>query len=318
MANTLNSIRVVAPSRSLSIVDERQIARAKQRLGALGFRVSLGRSVYNSNWLDVVPLSERQSDFQEAIEDTSVDIVMSAIGGCSSAELIPFISTLSINACNKVFVGMSDVTSLLNFISLKLGVRAICGPHFSSFGAYFRQPYLEQMFVEALQVGHDGPIPYPQVVGNENWHVEQELWATEKNSGPLVVIPGCVEGPVVGGNLPTLVGRLGKLCSEIPSVILLVEIHSGYNYLDFIKWLHSIIFELGKPRISALCLGKLPWEWRSSKDHIDHLFAELRGAYEFPTVIECDFGHNMPFFSFEIGSKFILNTEKEPMFFRGR
>jgi len=65
------------------------------------------------------------------MQDTAVDFIWSVRGGEGTADILPFLTNEASDGftCDKVFVGSSDFTALLNFVSVKFNGRSIHGPN---------------------------------------------------------------------------------------------------------------------------------------------------------------------------------------------
>jgi muramoyltetrapeptide carboxypeptidase len=83
-------IRVVAPSRSLSIIGRDVRAIAEERLAALGLRVSFGYNAEAIDEFDSSPIANRVADLHNAFTDPDVKAVITVIGGHNSNQLLPY------------------------------------------------------------------------------------------------------------------------------------------------------------------------------------------------------------------------------------
>lgn len=107
-------IRVIAPSRSASILSKEGISQAKKRLESLGFTVSFGQHVFECDIHSSSSIEHRLSDLHEAFKDDEVDGILTAIGGFNCNELLPYIDYDLIRQHPKVLCGYSDITALAN------------------------------------------------------------------------------------------------------------------------------------------------------------------------------------------------------------
>ena len=76
-----DEIRVVAPARSASDIDERVLDRAKAALESLGLRVSFSKNAFSRNQRGCPTDDEKVEDLHEAFVDSNVKCVLAAIGG---------------------------------------------------------------------------------------------------------------------------------------------------------------------------------------------------------------------------------------------
>lgn len=292
-------IRVIAPSRSLSIIEPAQIARAHQRLEALGFQVTFGRSAMRVDSLDEAELGLRVEDFERALDDREVDLIMSAIGGYSSAELLPHIDYQRVARARKTLVGFSDVGVLLNNIAIESDIVTICGPHFSSFGNNKTLEYTETCFLNALRPAARYRIPVASAWGDESWPFD-DSWKSQLNSGPVCIRNGEARGVAVGGNVAALVGNMPKTYSS-NEIIMFLEIHDAHTFRDFVRWSRAILSGLPSNSICAILCGKFPAHWTFAKAEREYLESSLIRYTNGPIIFNLDFGHNVPFFSYPLG-----------------
>lgn len=152
-----SNIRVVAPSRSGSVLSDDVVLGAKKALETLGFSVS-----FSSNWLssraplETESIDERVADIHAAFLDESVDGVLTAIGGYNANQILLKLDYELIAKHPKIFCGFSDITLLLNAIYAKTGMMAYLGPHSSSWGMQLGFEYGRDMFLQAT----NNSLPY--------------------------------------------------------------------------------------------------------------------------------------------------------------
>lgn len=76
----------------------------------------------------------RIKDLHEAFLDNNVKMILTAIGGYNSNQLLRYIDYDIIKNNPQIICGFSDITALLNAIYTKSGLVTYSGPHFSNFG----------------------------------------------------------------------------------------------------------------------------------------------------------------------------------------
>lgn len=127
-------IRVIAPSRSLSLLGKETIEVANTRLKNMGFQISFGKYVYESDMFSSTTIEHRFEDLHNAFLDQTVDGILTVIGGFNSNQLLRYIDWEIIKNNPKIFCGYSDITVLNNSIYAMTGLVTYSGPHYSSFG----------------------------------------------------------------------------------------------------------------------------------------------------------------------------------------
>jgi len=114
-----DEIRVIAPSRSMSMIGEECKKIATERLESLGLKVTFGKYVNEADedYL-VAPAKHRAEDLNEAFADKNVKAILTVIGGFNSNQILDCIDYEMIKQNPKIFCGFSDITVLSNAIYL--------------------------------------------------------------------------------------------------------------------------------------------------------------------------------------------------------
>ena len=127
-------IRVIAPSRSASILTKELIDYSKARLEKFGFKVSFGKNIYESDDFHSSSVVSRIADLHDAYRDKDIDAILTVIGGYNSNQIIDEIDYKLIENNPKILCGFSDITTLSNAIYAQTKLVTYSGPHFSSWG----------------------------------------------------------------------------------------------------------------------------------------------------------------------------------------
>lgn len=118
-------IGVVAPS---GPPDEKDLAMGVQRLERLGFKVRLGDHV-SKRWRHLSAEDrQRAEDLHRFFLDPAIQAVVCIRGGSGASRLIPYLDSRIIRANPKIFVGSSDVTTLLLYLTQTCGIVSFHGP----------------------------------------------------------------------------------------------------------------------------------------------------------------------------------------------
>ena len=129
-----DEVRIVAPARSASDIDERVLDRAKVVLESLGLKVTFSKNAFSRNQRGCPADDEKVEDLQEAFMDENVKCVLAAIGGFNSNQLLGKINWQIITDNPKIFGGFSDITVLNHAILAKTGLVTYVMPNFYCFG----------------------------------------------------------------------------------------------------------------------------------------------------------------------------------------
>jgi muramoyltetrapeptide carboxypeptidase len=182
-----DTIAIIAPAGPIEHRDDFQ--RGVAMLERMGFRVRWDDRIFHSVRYLAGADEERAAEFMRAIEDPSVDALLSLRGGYGCSRLIPLIRPQRIRDLCKIFMGFSDLTTLHLYLRRRLGWVTFHGPMASS-------PFLGNMDSAQLQ------------------HL-LSLW-TDPSFLPVfsfpqfqTLVPGSAEGELTGGCLSLIVASLG-------------------------------------------------------------------------------------------------------------
>ncbi len=245
--NIGDEIRVIAPSRSMCILNEETIDIAKDRLERLGFKISFGKNVSKSIGEDYncASIEDRVEDLHEAFSDKNVKAILTVIGGYNVNQLLDYIDYDLIKENPKILCGFSDITALCNAIYTKTGMVTYSGPHFSSFGMKKGFEYTEQYFKNMFMQDKNVLIQSSKEWSHDSWYKNQEERTFIQNEGMKVVNKGEAEGTIIGGNLCTLNLLQGtEYMPDLEDSILFIEddglVGNVFN-MEFDRDLQSIL-----------------------------------------------------------------------------
>jgi muramoyltetrapeptide carboxypeptidase len=304
-----DGVRVIAPSRSLALIDERQRELAAGRLAALGLEVSFGRHALGRDEFDSTSVEARLADLAEAFADPAVHAILTAIGGCNANQLLRHLPFELIAAHPKVLCGYSDVTVLLNAITARTGLTTYHGPHFATFGMPGGNGYTEERFRACLFDG--GPLavrPAEAWSGDRWWEAGPCRYLA--NPGPFAITAGEAEGRVFGGDLSSLALLHGTgLLPPLGGALLLLEsaaINGRRTLWHFGRLLQALVHQPGFERVRGLAIGRFPVEAEVEPRHLVELVRRHPELRRVPVAAGFDFGHTSPQITFPIGGRAAL------------
>lgn len=126
-----DEIRIIAPSRSLSLVSAKAVKQARDLLSSKGYKVSFSKHCKECSFNDSAQVKSKIEDLHEAFSDPKVKAIIAAIGGFSSNQILEYIDYSLISNNPKIFCGYSDISALLNAIYAKTGLITYHGPNFN-------------------------------------------------------------------------------------------------------------------------------------------------------------------------------------------
>lgn len=207
-----DTIGLVTPG---SPLDATIISTRMQYLRDMGFNIAFGAHLYSYDGIVAAPAEERAEDVMSMFRNKSVKMILPSRGGTGVQTILPFLDFDVIKANPKIISGYSDITILLN-----------CLFQFSDIVTFhslmlidFRNEtpaYNFNQFFEATST-----FTSPRIIRNPP-------------DMPLMsVVPGNVTGPIIGGNMTSLVSTLGTPF-EIDTkgkILFLEETHSPTNMI---------------------------------------------------------------------------------------
>ncbi len=302
-----DEIRVIAPASSLQIVSPAVRDIALQNLSALGLQVGFGRHCEESDQFASSSIASRLADLHEAFADPQVKGILTAIGGFNSNQLLRYLDYDFIRANPKILCGFSDITALAAAIYARTGMLTYSGPHFSTFGMQKGLEYTLEYFQKCLLDTAPFDVLPSKEWSDDHWFRNQQDRRFIPNPGFQVVNEGQAEGTLLGGNLCTL--NLLQGTAYMPSLagsILLLEDDYESKPLTFDRDLQSLIHQPGFEEVKGLLVGRFQDASEMDPDLLVTILRSKQELAKIPVVVNADFGHTTPAFTFPIGGRGIL------------
>lgn len=126
-------IGVISSSGLLKFSNKEQIDESIMNANECGLNVKLGNYLYKNEKSKEELLKDKLSDFNKMINDDDVKMIIFSRGGQDSDELLDYLNYNLIKKTNKNFVGLSDLTSILNAIYAKTGLITFHGCVFKKY-----------------------------------------------------------------------------------------------------------------------------------------------------------------------------------------
>lgn len=309
-----DGIRIIAPSRSMSILSDEVKSIANRKLSAFGFKVTFGRHVDEVDITVSPSIESRIEDLHDAFRDKNVKGILTVIGGFNCNQLLDYIDWDLIKNNPKVFCGYSDITALNNAIYAKTGLVTYLGPHYSTFGKKYDNEYTEKYFKKCLMQNEPFEILSSKRWDDRRWYSDQEDRTSFENAGMYVINEGEAEGTIIGGNLCTLgLLRGTQYMPDFADSILFIEDddYAG-TPVEFDRNLQALIHQPGFNKVRGIVIGRFQIVSKSSKEDLIHIIKTKRELNNIPVIANADFGHTDPKITFPIGGKAIINAINAP------
>ena len=177
-------IAVVAPASNCS---RDEFDRGIAEIQRLGFQPTFESSVFERTTFTAGDARTRADAFLAAWSDPDIAALIAVRGGYGSVELLPLIDAAPLRP-PKLFIGYSDNTSLLTWLTIHRGIPALHGPMLDGRLARGSDGYHQESFL-ALLSGGKGMVLRPE--------------------GVRVLQAGQASGRLLGGTLTQLGASLG-------------------------------------------------------------------------------------------------------------
>lgn len=263
-------LAVVAPASSFP---RQEFDDGIAELGRLGFIPVYDDSVFARLPYMAGPPALRAEAIHKALADPTIAGIIAVRGGFGSVHLLPLLDRSEVRRARKPFIGYSDITSLLAFVSTRCELVAFQGPTVAGrlgkgAGAYDRGSFMNALCRR-------------QPMG--------ELTTTSVET----IKGGEVSGPLFGGTLAQLVASLGTPFAFSPPqghVLFLDEVNERPFRLD------RMVTQLRQSgvlaRAAAVVVGELPGCDEPSGDPTARsVAADLFDDFPGPVLIGFPSGH---------------------------
>jgi len=264
-------------------ITKKRLKTAEKLVKDLGFEFKYSDSISDKYYFYAGSPESRAEEINSAYRDKDSDYIFTVAGGMGVISILDKIDLNLVKNSDKVFVGYSDVTLLLNYINQKTGKRCLHGPNFGRALETFDKKTIN-CFFDALN--------------EKNYRIMFE----EKDSFKK----GLSEAPIVGGNLRLLSRSLGTPFE--------IDTKNKIVFLEAVdkdeSWVFDMLWQLkqaGKFReVKGIILGY----FTNSGKEIDVYLKEFFKDFNCPVIMNQPIGHAEPNLTIPIGEKCIIDTEK--------
>jgi len=207
----MTKIRIVSPAKS---IEKKHIDFAVDFLQNNNFEVELSTNCLGESHYFSGTDTERLIDFQNALDDTTVDVILCARGGYGCIRIIDSLDFTKFKANPKLIVGFSDVTVFHNHIHSNFELPTVHGTMPLNFETNSKESL--QSLVDVMN-GHKIKYTIESNLNNKIGHVKAEI---------------------VGGNLAIIYGLIGTNSDiYLTNKILFIEDVGEYIYaIDRMMW----------------------------------------------------------------------------------
>jgi muramoyltetrapeptide carboxypeptidase LdcA involved in peptidoglycan recycling len=305
-----DEIRIIAPSRSIKLLSQETKDIANKRFMKLGFKLSFGKHINESDEFISSSIQSRVDDLHEAFSSKNVKAIITVIGGFNSNQLLKYINWELIKNNPKIFLGFSDITALNNAIFTKTGLVTYSGPHYSSFGQKLHFEYTLEYFKNCLMSDKLLEIEPSKQWSDDEWYIDQNKRELIDNPGYLIINEGKSEGTILGANLCTFNLLQGtEYFPDLTDSILFLEDDYETVPHTFDRDLQSLIHLPNFNKVRGLVIGRFQKKSKMSDELLKKIIKTKKELDSIPVIAGVDFGHSDPKITFPIGGtvKLIVN-----------
>ena len=286
-------IAVVAPASSFA---REAFDAGVAELRRLGFDPVYDESVFTRSRYTAGDAAVRATAFRRAWTDPSVAALIAVRGGYGSVHLLPLLDPAEIRRTPKAFIGYSDNTSLLTWLTGQCGIVSIHGPMLEGRLEKGEDKYDRDTFERVVtRAAPAGPITHPDVI---------------------TLREGEASGTLVGGTLTQLVASLGTPYAFDPPaghVLFIDEVAERPYRID--RMLTQLRLSGILSRAGAIVFGELPRcdEPADNGPAIRAVIADLLDGFGGPVLFGLPSGHTTgPCLTLPFGVRARVVTAPEP------
>jgi muramoyltetrapeptide carboxypeptidase len=307
-----DEIRVIAPSRSLSLISQESQDIAQGRFTSMKLRLTFGKKVRESDNFCSSSIESRVEDLHQAFADKKVKAILTVIGGYNSNQILNYLDWNLIRQNPKIFCGYSDISALNNAIFTKTGLITYSGPHYSSFGQKLYFDYSLNYFKKCLYTDDPFELTASTKWSDDPWYVNQDDRTQIANKGYWAINQGEAEGTILGANLFTFKSLHGtEFMPDLTNSLMFIEDDATSTPAIFDANLQSLIHQSGFKGVKGVVIGRFQKESSMTLNLLQQIIKTKKELLSLPVIANVDFGHTDPKITFPIGGTSRISCQSE-------
>lgn len=289
--NTLIKPRRLAAGQTIGIIapssppnEPEGVRIAIDTVESFGFHPQPAAHLFDRNGYLAGDDAARAADLNQLFADPDVDAIFCVRGGYGASRLLPMLDYSVMRANPKVLLGYSDITNLLLAIHLRAGLVTFHGPiAMQSYSAYTLAELKKVLFDPQPPLSLGAPPPFERSEGR-----------VERTNRIMTLVPGKVQGPLLGGNLSLVTHLLGTpYFPDLTGAILFLE-DVGEAVYAIDRMLTQLWLSGGLQKAAGVVFGKFteppPSEWAQNR-LLEDVLAERVRLLGIPAVMGLMIGH---------------------------
>ena len=304
---------VIAPSAPGDQMQGADFARAAARLETLGVECVPSPSLRAGNDGLAVPPDIRLADFQAALDDPDIDMMIALYGGYNAIDLLAWLPYRQWSQTGKPLIGFSDITALHLAGWTQAGIPGLLGPNLSNLAGPDMDRYTLDQLACVLRGGPCQVSP-PDRIAEDIWYAPGARAARDwrrHQAAPLR--RGVAEGPLLGGNLSTLLGLAGTpFFPDFTGALLFLEANTGIPIGSIDRDLAQLRALKVFDKVQGVAFGALGYQ---NEPHMERLVEKHLGDFKGPIATGVAASHVDPIATLVIGAHTQLDTETAALTF---
>ena len=288
-----DTIGIISPSDPVTPDLESRLQAGITVLQSMGFQVKPGKHIRSQSLGYTATPEEKAEDINTLFADPEVKGIICTQGGDTANAPLSLLDWDVIRSNPKIFLGISDITVLLNAFHQQTGLVTFHGNDILWGFGHNMTDYEFDEFDQIIMKGRLGPIP--------------------PNRPRCMVRSGAATGKLLGGNLRCLLKLAGTpYWPDFSDAILFVE-----AYTISLKACHNAFHQFHQmgvfDQIRGAIVGYIDGMQRDGgeRPHMEDILLEVTREYSFPILKMNDFGHNCPNTVLPVGGQISLSADQQ-------
>lgn len=274
-------IGVISSSGLLKGKNKDEIEKSIKLINEMGLNVKLGKHIYENNTNNLI--KNKVSDFNDMVIDKTVKMIIFSKGGNNVIDILDNLDYELIKNNPKIYIGLSDLTIILNAIYKKTNLITF---HHLIFKGILKNDFNKKAFIDMF-FNHNKEIYFSK-------NVE-------------VINKGLAKGTLIGGNLISFSKILNTgYMPDLNNSILFFEECDGVSKDE----VENILIKFKQNHVFDLCNGVILGNYSIDNNYFKNVFKK----YVDKPMIKCeDFGHYIYNLVLPIGAKVIFNADSKKL-----
>ena len=272
-------VGVISASGLLKEKNKDEIEKSIKLINEIGLNVKLGKYTYESNIDNLI--KNKISDFNDMIVDKKIKMIIFSKGGNNVIDILDSLDYEMIKNNPKIYVGLSDLTIVLNAIYKKTNLITF---HHLIFKGILKNDFNRKAFIDMF-LNNQKEISFSKNV--------------------QVVNKGTASGILMGGNLISFFKILNtEYMPNLNNSILFFEECNEVNKEE----IENILIKFKQNHVFDLCNGIILGNYSIDNNYFKDIFQK----YVDKPMIKCeDFGHSIYNVVLPIGANVIFDADNK-------